>query len=147
MRLVPFYQTTRHHIQEDCSLHIHGHERLTFQSCRVFCAPISTHSLTELSPSWEAASCAATQELLSILWNPKVHYRVHKSPPLFPILSQIDPVHTIWNHIYLILPSQRRSSVQFCFNVLKIIIAGLMVRKQWAKRIGHILCQWNLLTY
>jgi hypothetical protein len=34
-----------------------------------------TYLLTELSPSWEATNCAATQELPSILWNPKVHHR------------------------------------------------------------------------
>jgi hypothetical protein len=56
---------------------------------------VHEYLLTELIPSWEAAACAATQELPTILSNPKIHYRVHKSPPLVPILSQIDLVQTI----------------------------------------------------
>jgi hypothetical protein len=54
----------------------------------------------ELGPSREAASCAATQELSNILWNPELNYCVLKSPPLLvPVLSQIGPVHTIPSYI------------------------------------------------
>jgi hypothetical protein len=47
-----------------------------------------------VSPSWEAANCVTTQELPSIVWNPKVYYHVHASPSLVPLLSQIDPLRT-----------------------------------------------------
>jgi hypothetical protein len=57
----------------------------------------------ELSPSWEAANCAATQELPTILWTPKVHFRVHKSPPLVPILRWISPVYSIPYYLRSIL--------------------------------------------
>jgi hypothetical protein len=50
------------------------------------------------SPSWEANSTSANQEILRVLWNPKVHYRIHNSPPPVPILGQISAVHASLSH-------------------------------------------------
>jgi hypothetical protein len=53
----------------------------------------------EQSPSWEDNRSSASQEIPHVLWNPKVHYWIHESPPPVPILSHIHPGHTIPSHL------------------------------------------------
>jgi hypothetical protein len=42
------------------------------------------------------------QKLPAFLYNLKVHHPVHNSLPLLPILSLINPVHTIISHFFKI---------------------------------------------
>jgi len=58
----------------------------------------------------QANSHSASQEIPSLICKPKVHYRIHKSLSLVPILSQMRPVHIfppcfLKIHSNIILPS------------------------------------------
>jgi hypothetical protein len=67
----------------------------------------------EQSPSWEADSHSASQEIPLLLWSLKVLYRVYKSSSPVPILSHENPVHTFPPYFPKIssniLPSASRS--------------------------------------
>jgi len=49
----------------------------------------------EQNPSWESNSHSANQEISTLQWNLKIRYCIHYSPPLVPVLSYMNPVHTL----------------------------------------------------
>jgi hypothetical protein len=51
---------------------------------------------TEERPLWQASNRLDSHEVSHVLRIPAVHYRLHKSPSLDPILSHTNPVHTLW---------------------------------------------------
>jgi hypothetical protein len=63
----------------------------------------------EQNPSTEAKSFSATQEI-SHIWKQEVHYSVHNTPLLGPLLAPINLIHTphFMIHFNVILPSNRK---------------------------------------
>lgn len=85
-------------------------------------APFAFHAIYLLTNSMgQGAACvtnrsSARQEIICILWNGKVHYRIYKSRLTVPILNHINVVHSppqsrfLKTHFNIILSSRPRSS-------------------------------------
>jgi hypothetical protein len=41
-----------------------------------------------------------SQDIHRLLWNPKVLYRVHKSPPLGPVMCQLNSVQSMTSNFF-----------------------------------------------
>jgi hypothetical protein len=53
---------------------------------------IRSTNATKQRSSSSANTSLASQEITRVVWDPNVHYRVHKTPSLIPVLSHTQPV-------------------------------------------------------
>jgi len=76
----------------------------------------------EQSPSWDANSHSASQEVSCFLWNQEVHYCVHKTPTLILIVNQMHTIHSFppyfpkgSNIIFPFIPRSSKQSLPIRF--------------------------------
>jgi hypothetical protein len=97
-----------------------------------------------VDPTWEADSHSADQEIPHVLCNPKVHYRVHKTRPLVPILRQMTPAHTTcpiyFLFILLLVSSRLRLGIPS-----GLFPSGFPSKIPYAFLISSVSITWNFL--
>jgi hypothetical protein len=94
----------------------------------------------DLSFSLEANSHSASHKIPRLLWNPKVHCRVQKSPSLAPLLIQMNPIHTFpptTNYTAVVL-----CDVSYLTNQETSLHPPEFIRAPYFHDVGHEMCGW-----
>jgi len=73
----------------------------------------------EQSPSIETNSYSAIKKICHLLWNPDVHFLIHKSLPLDFILSQINAAHSLTSCFCILLSMPVSSKLYLYFRFSK----------------------------
>jgi hypothetical protein len=94
-------------------------------------AHLIVHETNYQIPSGEAYSFLDGPQNPYILWNAKVHYLVHKSLLLVPLLSHINPVHTLLSSILRI--HVRHSHKTVCEKATIISITSIRLSDETAR--------------
>jgi hypothetical protein len=88
-----------------------GDRRYKTYPSKIVNSPVTFTYSMQHNRFWETNRFSASQNIPRILWNLKVHYRIHKFPPPFPTwassVQSIPPHPTSWRSI-LILSSHLR---------------------------------------
>jgi hypothetical protein len=96
----------------------------------------------------EANSCSACQKYSKHFTEPKVHYSIHKNPPVLPALSQMNSVNILPSsffniHFNIISPSRPRPSMSLSFRFLYVNFELISVSPMRATCPTHLM----LLVY
>lgn len=78
------------------------------------------------SHSWESNSYLADHYVLSVLLDPKGHYRVHKAPPL--VLMHMNFILILSSYLHLVLPSKLVGS-GFPASAIKIMLRNIILHE------------------
>lgn len=82
------------------------------------------------SPSWEATYCSASQKFLRLLWNPMVHYLLHKRPT--------------WSLFWTIKSNLRVPILLFKINCSIIFLS---MHKSYKRSLSSTFCHQNLYAF